>query len=1144
MASTRVFKPSFSGGELSPEMSGRIDDGKFQSGAASLANLIATPIGPAEKRPGFEYVNATKLNGPAKLIPFTYSPTQTMVIELGAGYARFHTMGETLQYSTEGVLPWIESSPGDITYTLTTPAVITWVAHGLATGDPIRFYVTGTPPIPPLPSGLQLGYTYTVVVLTVDTFTFLDQNGNPVGFPGTGSGGTNYPGAGSTSAVLNEGPGQSGSVISSILSGLASEATAGYTITLNAAIDISFYAYMGGGSATFEYYDGTTWNGFYGAAFSESQTLNVTISIPNLDLLQLRIVVSGGAGPSGSVAMSAAINSWSVTLSSPGGPSSAPLACYYYYAAGSIVSYQGVGDPGPLFYNAVVADSGGLTTPGTNAAVWYALPGDLSYEIATPYLAADLFSIHYVQSGDVMTLVHPSYPPMQLERLSATMWTLVGIVFGQALSAPTGVIVGGSPGYQAQIAAITLAATALFTTASNHTLAMGDPIYIKGLTVTIGGVATVLDNFYLVNSVPVDGSGNLIPNELTVMDYDGNVLDSATWSAYAGGATIQYGSKIFNITNTYVVTAVDSDGIQQSAISASASVLNNLDVTGSYNTISWQAVEGANQYYIYRELYGLFGFIGAAQAGTLTFADDNIAVDMSITPPQFDPVFASAENYPGAVSYYQQRRCFGGTDLQPQNFWMTKSGTESDMSYSLPTEDTDRVAIGIAVREMATILHIVPLLQLILLTSSTEMSVSPINTDVITPGTIDPRPQSYIGASNVQPTIVNNSLIYAAARGGHIREMGYQWQIGGYVTGDISLRAAHLFDNLTIVDQAFMKCAWQVVWFVSSNGALLGLTYTPEQQIGAWHHHGTGASDAFQSIACVAEGAEDRLYAVISRTINGAPVNYIERMSTRNFATTPECFYVDAGATFDGTNTTATTMAATPDEAGGALAGTWNLAASAAAFVFPAQTDAGSYMVLTGSDGNVYRFQILSTAPATGANALPTSTIPAGVTFAASAAWSWARPTISGLTWLEGMTVAILADGAVQAQQLVTGGTVTIPRPSTLVTIGLPYSPALETLPLVAQVDGMGQGRVKNINKAWVRVNQSSAIFAGPTPTSLAEYKQRTAEPLGSAPDLTSEEIEIVLPASWQQSGQITVLQTDPLPFTIVGLTLEAVMGG
>ena len=191
-----------------------------------------------------------------------------------------------------------------------------------------------------------------------------------------------------------------------------------------------------------------------------------------------------------------------------------------------------------------------------------------------------------------------------------------------------------------------------------------------------------------------------------------------------------------------------------------------------------------------------------------------------------------------------------------------------------------------------------------------------------------------------------------------------------------------------------MKCPWQVVWFVSSDGTLLGLSYIPEQGIGAWHHHVTDGT--FESIACVAEGAEDRLYAVVNRTVGGSTVRYIERMSTRNYgAVLANCFFVDAGATFNGTNTSGTTAAAVADTAPGPLDGTYNLTASAAIFVYPTQSDAGSYLVLTGSDGNTYQFNILTTSSTTAANAIAVTAIPAGVTFAASALWSWARPTIT-----------------------------------------------------------------------------------------------------------------------------------------------------
>lgn len=1137
MANMRPYKPSFSGGEISPEMFGRIDDGKFQSGAASIENLIATALGPAEKRPGLEYIRPTKNNGVARLIPFTYSTTQTVAIEIGAGYFRFHTQGATLSYSIAGLPAWVAPS-GAISLSYTTPAIVSWTAHGLTTGDPIRFYLTGAHSATELPAGFQVGYTYTVVVIDADNFNILD-NGVPVALPATGGGAfTNYPGTFATTANIGFGPNQSEAITSGTLTGLASVAVTGGLATVNVDLDSEIFGLGGIGAVDYQYSTGGAWQSFNRSTSSEAFSMSFQIAIANIDLLQLRIVVDGHTTSGGSLYATGTIYSWSVDVPTSGGPGGLDFVkAYRYYTASELVSYAGD------YYAAVATDSGGTTAPGTDPTIWQLLRRDLIYEVANSYTVGDLFGIHYVQSADVLTLVHPNYPPMELRRLSATAWSFLPIVFGQVLNPPTAAAIVASPGYLARVASISTANPALFTTVSNHTLSLGDGIYVKGLTATIAGVVTVLDDFYLVNSVPVDGMGNLIPNQLTLMDYSGNILDSSGWSAVSSGATIQFGSKIFNITQFYVVTAVASDGIQQSGISAEVSVLNNLNVTGSFNTISWAAVAGAFRYYVYKRLNGLYGYIGQTTAATLTFDDNNIACDMGITPPQFDPVFASAGNYPGAVSYFQQRRCFGGTTDQPQNFWMTKSGTESDMSYSLPIQDTDRVAIGIAVRELATIEHIVPLLQLVLLTNSAEISVSPINTDVITPSTIDPRPQSYIGASNVPPTIVNNSLIYASARGGHVREMGFQWQIGGFITGDISLRAAHLFDNLTIVDQTFMKCPWQAVWFVSSNGNLLGLTYIPEQQIGAWHHHVTDGK--FESIACVAEGAEDRLYAIVNRTIGGVTVRYIERMSTRNYGgATQDCFFVDAGGTFDGTNATVTTAAAVLDTTPGPLFGTYNLTASAATFAYPTQSDAGSYLILTGSDGNKYQFNILSTSSTTAANALPVTAIPAGVTFAAGANWAWARTTIGGLTWLEGKTVAILADGAVQPRQVVTGGSVSIQHPCTLVTIGLPYKPAIETLPLVLQIDGSGQGRVKNINKCWVRVYQSSSISAGPTLDALVEYKQRTNEPYGQAPALVTKELEITIPASWSTDGKVYITQDDPLPLTVVGLTLEAAIGG
>jgi hypothetical protein len=677
------------------------------------------------------------------------------------------------------------------------------------------------------------------------------------------------------------------------------------------------------------------------------------------------------------------------------------------------------------------------------------LSGGSPYEITNPYAEEDLFDIHYVQSADVLTLVHPNYAPRELRRLGATNWTLTTISFSAPLTAPTGV------------------------TATKY--------------------------------VPSSASVNT--------DTYQNV--------------------------SYVVTALTDDLFGQSVASSVATVSTNIYVTGAYNTISWTAVTGAARYYVYKLQGGIYGYIGNT-TGT-SIVDDNIAPDLGVTPPLYSSDLQSSGNYPSAVSYFEQRRCFAGTTNDPQTIWMTKSGTESNFSYGLPVRDDDRIKFKVAAREANTIRHIVPLTQLLLLTGSAEWRVSSVNSDAITPSSISVRPQSYVGASNVQPCIINNSLVYCAARGGHIRELGYSWQSSGFVTGDLSLRAAHLFDNYDITDMAYSKAPQPLIWFVSSSGKLIGLTYVPDQQIGAWHWHDTDG--VFESCAVVAEGKEDVLYVVVKRLIDGSYKRYVERMNTRQFAGIEDAFFVDCGATYDGTNTTAVTMTVS----GGT---TWGpseeltLTASSAKFVYPTQSDVGDAIVYVDTDGTKYIARIVSTTSTTVAKVRVDKVIPSHLRNFATADWSFARNTISGLTWLEGKTVSILADGAVHPQLVVTSGSITLQRAASKVHVGLPYQSDLQTLPVALQVDaGFGQGRFKNVNKAWLRVFQSSGIFIGPDEANLTEAKQRTTENYGEPPALKTQEIMVMLTPSWADSGQVYVRQQDPLPLTVVGLTIEVALG-
>lgn len=728
------------------------------------------------------------------------------------------------------------------------------------------------------------------------------------------------------------------------------------------------------------------------------------------------------------------------------------------------------------------------------------------YEVSTPYLEADLFDLHYVQSADVLTIVHPNYAPRELRRLGSTSWTLSTVSFASTLSAPSGVSVTAT-GFKTN-------ATGTSGNA-NITVDSTTGVYI-GQLVTGTGIATNATVTKIVFSTGV----------LTL---------STNNSGSVSGVVNFFGPTTYK----YVVTAVGATGIDESLASSIVTCTNYLPTANCSNAISWSAVTGAQRYRVYKEFSGLYCYIG--QTDQLTFTDDNITPDIGTTVPISSNPFASSGNYPAAVSYFEQRRCFAGTTNLPQTLWMTRTGTESNMSYSLPTQDDDAISFRVAAREANTVRHIVPLTSLVLLTSAAEWRVTSVNSDAITPSTVSVKPQSYVGASNVQPVVINNQMIYAAARGGHVRELAYSWQAQGFISGDLSLRATHLFDNYTLTDMAYAKSPTPIVWMISSNGNLLGLTYVPEQQVGAWHHHDTDGT--FESCCVVAEGNEDVLYVVVKRTINGSSVRYVERMRSRQFSNQADAFFVDSGATFDGTNTSATTVTVS----GGT---TWSssetltITASAALFAYPATTDVNDAIVLTGADGTVYRLTILSTSSTTVASARVDKTLASEFRNVATASYAFARDSISGLTWLEGKTVSILADGAVHPQRTVVSGAISLDRAFSKVQVGLPITADLQTLPWYAQIDAAyGQGRAKNVNKVWLRVYRSSGIFAGPSSTMLTEAKQRSTEAYGTPPALKSDELQFIIDPQWNQSGQVFIRQADPLPLTLVSMTMEVALG-
>ena len=1065
--SVRRLTATFAGGEMSPLMLSRFDDGRQQQGVRKCLNMVTWPQGSARRRPCWQHVRESGDGSTAvRVIPFSYGAGQELAVEIGAGYFRFHAEGGTLLYIAGQLVASVDTGTDRITFP---------TAHGLVADEQIRF-------LPGTGGALPTGATANYFTRIVDARTIelsLTAGGAAVNITSTGT----------APFYCYRVADQPATYISS--RAFLSVSTGADTITTNGAHNLT-----NGDPITFSLSGGVlpTWQ--EGLLVNEPVVAG-TIYYAN---------VTGASVFRISRTRSEALSN--VYLDLDGAGSGAPIV-HYHYTVGQFVTHST-----PDGYFRCIQDGPQLNVPGT-ATYWQQMPADGALEVPNDYAAADLMDLHYAQSGDVLTIVHQNYPPSELSRLTTINWSFLPIEFQTDLEAPENASVTPTAGSTHAVISVTGVTPAVITTDNNHGLVENDPVYVSG---TVGDIP---EGFYAVLS----GAGLT----MTLKTTDGGADVGSVGTTVTGGK-IRYALPSSDVANFYRITAMDAAGAETDGSNAAGGT-NNLYTAGSYNTITWDAVEGAVRYRIYKAKSGIYGYIGETE-GT-SFRDDNIGADLAITLPRFDSTFDLSSGYPTAVGYFEGRRFFGGLAGSLRKLMASRVGYPSDFSYHIPVQDDDRISREIDARDALTVRHIVPMTQLVVLSDSTEFRVSPLNTDSITPDSISIRPQTFIGGSMVQPIVINGTLVFAANRGGHLREMGYRAD-EGFLTGDLAIRASHLFDGKSIVDMAYQKAPVPIVWAVSSDGKLLGMTYTPEEGVGGWHQH-TTPNGLFESVCVVNDGGvEDSVYAVVKRTIDGTDYRMIERMTNLiQSDTASDWRFLDCGLVFDGTVNSSITVT---------RAATWAAGQSvtiAGTNIFRTGTaDVGDY-VRVAYNGTYYRLNVTAVASNSSATATILDAIPiaTATTNFVSSLWGWMRDTIVVPSWLEGERLEVFADGAEVADEVVASNTITLGAPALVVHIGYGYSSELQLLPFAAQFEAYAQGRAINIKEATVRYWKSGEFEVGPE---LSSYDM--ARIAASVTDEEGIERELQMPLI-ANSATLWVRQTHPLPLTVVSITTEATIG-
>ena len=146
--------------------------------------------------------------------------------------------------------------------------------------------------------------------------------------------------------------------------------------------------------------------------------------------------------------------------------------------------------------------------------------------------------------------------------------------------------------------------------------------------------------------------------------------------------------------------------------------------------------------------------------------------------------------------------------------------------------------------------------------------------------------------------------------------------------------------------------------------------------------------------------------------------------------------------------------------------------------------------------------------------------------------------TISGLGYLEGQTVQVLADGAAHPDRVVTSGAITLQRSASVVQVGLGFPSLLKTTRIDAGAgDGTSQGKTKRITKAVIRFYNTLGAKAGPNETVLDSIEFRSGSDLmDQAPPLFTGDKLLDWSGGYDFDGYLTVKQDQPLPMTVIAI--------
>lgn len=230
------------------------------------------------------------------------------------------------------------------------------------------------------------------------------------------------------------------------------------------------------------------------------------------------------------------------------------------------------------------------------------------------------------------------------------------------------------------------------------------------------------------------------------------------------------------------------------------------------------------------------------------------------------------DNYPAAVSLYEQRLYWAGTPNEPQTLFGSATGAYQDLT--LGARASDGVQFTIASNTYDQILHLESTRQLVPLSYGGEFSVIGGESVGITPATVRIFSQTSHGTSIVTPIRIGQEILFCQRGSKKIRAISYSVTEDVNLAPDITILAEDITGS-GLLDSTFAQDPDYMAWFTTKDGGMVSLTHLRDFGVTAWAQHDT-TNGVFENVATIPEGETDVTYCCVQRIVNGIPRRYIE----------------------------------------------------------------------------------------------------------------------------------------------------------------------------------------------------------------------------------------------------------------------------